>query len=311
VATYLLKRITLLVPVLLGVSVLVFASLYLTPGDPLTAIVGDAPISQQSRDQLMVQYGFDRPLIVQYLDFLGRALHGDLGYSYRSGQPVATLIRHNLPNTLELMVAAMVIAVILGGIAGIVAAVHHGRLADTGLMVFATLGLSVPTFWLGMVLLLVFAVRLGWVPAIGDQGFVSLILPSVTIGLAVACVIARFLRGSLLEVMGQDYITTARSKGAGENRIIVRHALRNAVIPVLTIIGLQVGNLLAGAVVVETIFTRHGIGELLLSGIVNRDFPVVQGTVLFAAFGYVLVNLVVDLLYMVIDPRIRHGGRPA
>jgi peptide/nickel transport system permease protein len=308
---YFLTRLAMLIPVMFGVSVLVFASLYLTPGDPVSAVVGDIPISEETRSQLSRQYGFDKPLVTQYLSFLSRTVRGDLGYSYRSGQPVGALIAQNLPLTLELMVSAMVLAILVGTVLGTLAALNHGRALDTLLMTVATLGLSVPTFWLGMLLLLIFAVRLGWVPAIGSEGFSSLILPSVTIGLAVACILARFLRGSLLEVLGQDYIITARSKGAGERRVVLGHAFRNAVIPVLTIVGLQVGNLLAGAVVVETIFTRHGIGELLLSGITNRDFPVVQGTVLFAALGYVAVNLAVDLLYSVIDPRIRHARRLA
>jgi peptide/nickel transport system permease protein len=311
VLRYFLTRLVMLVPVMFGVSVLVFASLYLTPGDPVSAVVGDIPISEETRAQLSSQYGFDKPLVTQYLSFLSRTVRGDLGYSYRSGQPVGALIAQNVPLTLELMVSAMVLAILVGTVLGTLAALNHGRTLDTVLMTVATLGLSVPTFWLGMLLLLIFAVQLGWVPAIGSEGFSSLILPAVTIGLAVACVLARFLRGSLLEVLGQDYIMTARSKGAAERRVVLRHAFRNAVIPVLTIVGLQVGNLLAGAVVVETIFTRHGIGELLLSGITNRDFPVVQGTVLFAAIGYVAVNLAVDLLYSVIDPRIRHGRRLA
>lgn len=291
-----------------GVSVLVFASLYLTPGDPVTAIVGDTPISEETRAQLRTQYGFDRPVIEQYLTFFGRALRGDLGYSYRSQRPVTGLIVQNLPNTLELMAAATLIAVVVGTTVGTVAAARRGRVTDTALMVAATLGLAVPTFWLGMVLLLVFAVNLQWFPAIGADGWASLVLPSVTIGIGAACVVARFLRGALLEVLGQDYITTARSKGVREHRVVVRHALRNAMIPVLTILGLQIGNLLAGAVVVETIFTRHGLGELLLAAITNRDFPVVQGAVLFAAAAYVVVNLLVDICYGLVDPRIHHSG---
>lgn len=305
---YIAKRLALLVPVMLGVSTLVFASLYLTPGDPVTAIVGDAPISAETRAQLRAQFGFDRPLYEQYGAFLRRTIQGDLGYSFRSQRPITELITQNLPNTLQLMAAATLIAIVVGTIVGTIAAARHGSASDAALMIVATLGLSVPTFWLGMVLLLVFSVNLGWFPAIGADGWRSLVLPAVTIGVGAACVIARFLRGSLLEVLGQDYVTTARSKGVRERNVVVVHALRNAMIPVLTILGLQIGNLLAGAVVVETIFTRHGIGELLLSGIVNRDFPLVQGAVLFAAASYVLVNLLVDVCYSIVDPRIRHGG---
>ncbi|GAA2593947.1 ABC transporter permease [Dactylosporangium fulvum] len=305
---YILQRIALLVPVLLGVSVLVFLSLYLTPGDPVTAVVGDVPVSEETRQQLRAQYGFDRPLWEQYLSFMGRALQGDLGYSYRYQRPVLDLVLQNIPQTILLMLAAMAIAVVLGSLIGTVSALKRGSKVDTALMGLATLGLSVPTFWLGMILLLVFAVNLRWLPAIGADRPGAIILPAVTLAIGAACIIARFLRGSLLEVLNHDYVVAARSKGMREQRVIGVHAMRNAVIPVLTIVGLQIGNLLAGAVVVETIFTRHGIGQLLLSGITNRDFPIVQGTVLFATVSYVLINLVVDLLYTVVDPRIRHGG---
>ncbi|WP_238006443.1 ABC transporter permease [Dactylosporangium sp. AC04546] len=308
---YILQRVALLVPVLLGVSVLVFMSLYLTPGDPVTAVVGDVPVSEETRQQLRAQYGFDRPLWDQYLSFMGRALQGDLGYSYRYQRPVLDLVLQNIPQTIQLMLAAMVIAVLLGSLIGTASALKRGSKVDTALMGLATLGLSVPTFWLGMILLLVFAVNLRWLPAIGADRPGAIILPAVTLAIGAACIIARFLRGSLLEVLNHDYVVTARSKGMRERRVIGVHAMRNAVIPVLTIVGLQIGNLLAGAVVVETIFTRHGIGQLLLSGITNRDFPIVQGTVLFATVSYVLVNLVVDLLYTVVDPRIRHGGKPS
>jgi ABC-type dipeptide/oligopeptide/nickel transport system permease component len=310
-AAYLLKRLLLLVPVLLVVSVLVFASLYLTPGDPVTAVVGDVPIDQATRAQIREAYGFDRPLVEQYLTFLTRALRGDLGFSYRNDQPVLELVLRAIPSTISLMLAAMAIGVAIGMVVGTIAAIRRGTLVDTTLMALATLGLSIPAFWLGMLLLLVFAVNLQLVPAIGSDDPRSLILPAITLGVGSAATIARFLRSSLLEVLGQDYITTARSKGLAPRRVITGHALRNAFIPVLTIIGLQVGTLLAGAVVVEAIFTRRGVGSLLLAGINNRDFPVVQGTVLFATVSYVVVNLVVDVAYTVVDPRIRHGGRPA
>lgn len=310
-AAYLLKRLLLLVPVVLVVSVLVFASLYLTPGDPVTAVVGDVPIDAATREQIRVAYGFDRPLHEQYLAFLGRVLQGDLGFSYRNDQPVAELVARAIPSTIQLMLAAMAIGIVVGMTVGTLAAIRRGTVADTLLMAGATLGLSIPSFWLGMLLLLVFAVWLQLVPAIGSDDPASLILPAITLGVGSAATIARFLRSSLLEVLGQDYITTARSKGVPPRRVITGHAMRNAFIPVLTVIGLQVGTLLAGAVVVEAIFTRRGIGSLLLSGINNRDFPVVQGTVLFATVAYVVVNLIVDVAYSVVDPRIRHGGRPA
>ncbi len=310
-AAYLLKRLALLVPVLRVVSLLVFASLDLTPGDPVTSVVGDVPIDQATRAQIREAYGFDRPLHDQYLGFLARALQGDLGYSYRNHQPVLDLVLRAIPSTVSLMIAAMIIGISVGMVVGTLAAIKRGTLTDTTLMSLATLGLSIPSFWLGMLLLLVFAVNLRLVPAIGRDDLASLILPAITLGVGSAAIIARFLRSSLLEVLGQDYITTARSKGVSPRRVITGHALRNAFIPVLTIIGLQVGTLLAGAIVVETIFTRRGVGSLLLSGINNRDFPVVQGTVLFATVSYVVVNLLVDVAYTLVDPRIRHGGRPS
>jgi ABC-type dipeptide/oligopeptide/nickel transport system permease component len=277
----------------------------------VTAVVGDVPIDAATRAQIREAYGFDRPLLDQYLAFLSRVLHGDLGFSYRNDQPVLELVLRAIPSTISLMLAAMAIGITVGLVVGTFAAIRRGSLMDTTLMAFATLGLSIPSFWLGMLLLLVFAVNLQLVPAIGSDDPRSIILPAITLGVGSAATIARFLRSSLLEVLGQDYITTARSKGLSPRRVITGHALRNAFIPVLTIIGLQVGTLLAGAVVVEAIFTRRGVGSLLLAGINNRDFPVVQGTVLFATVSYVVVNLLVDVAYTVVDPRIRHGGRPA
>jgi peptide/nickel transport system permease protein len=287
----------------------VFSSLYLAPGDPVTAIVGSVPISVETRERLRVEYGFDRPLPVQYASFVARAVRGDLGYSYRFHSPVSDLILAELPATVELMVASMLVGLVLGSFLGAVAALSPRTWIDTGATLVATVGLSIPSFWFGMILLLVFAVDFRLVPSFGSDSWSTLILPTVTLAVIVAAVITRLMRSSLLEVLSQDYIATARSKGASELRVLLRHALQNAAIPLLSVVGLQIGNLLAGAVVVETIFSRHGIGHLLVEGIQNRDFPIVQGTVLFITASYVCVNLIIDLLYTVIDPRIRHQAR--
>jgi ABC-type dipeptide/oligopeptide/nickel transport system permease component len=290
---------------MLGVSFLVFASLYIVPGDRLTAITGGVPITEDARARITAEYGFDRPFLEQFASFLTRAAQGDLGYSYRYDLPVVSLILNELPSTIALMVAAMSFAIIIGGGLGILAATRRGQWPDATAMGLATIGLSLPTFWLGLMLLIVFSVGLHLVPAIGSGTPQQLILPALVLGLAPAAVIARFVRGSMLDVLHQDYVWTARSKGVSEQSVVIRHALRNAAIPVLTVVGIQIGTMLAGAVVVETVFTRHGIGTLLLQAINNRDFPVVQGTVLFITLSYVTVNLGVDVLYAVVDPRIR------
>ena len=303
---YTLKRLLALIPVLFGVSLLVFASLYLTPGDPLSAILGEAVVSKEQMEQLREQYGFDDPLYVQYLRFAGRALQGDLGRSLRYNQPVLQQIRDQLPATIQLTLAAMAFAIALGLALGVLAAIYHNTWIDFTAMLVSLAGISIPTFWSGLILLLIFALELGWLPATGTEGWQRMILPAFALGYGAAAIIARLTRSSMLEVLRQSYVTTARAKGLPGHMVILRHTLKNALIPVITIVGLQFGNLLAGAVVVETVFSRQGIGRLLVDAILSKDFPTVQGTVLLVAAMYVLINLLVDLSYAVVDPRIRY-----
>ncbi len=303
---YTLKRLLALIPVLIGVSLLVFASLYLTPGDPLSAILGEAVVSKEQMDQLREQYGFDDPFYVQYLRFAGRALQGDLGRSFRYNQPVLQQIRDQLPATIKLTLAAMAFAIVLGVSLGVLAAIYHNTWVDFTAMLLALGGISIPTFWSGLILLLVFALELGWLPATGTEGWQRLIMPAFALGYGAAAIIARLTRSSMLEVLRQSYVTTARAKGLPSRTVIVRHTLKNALIPVITIVGLQFGNLLAGAVVVETVFSRQGLGRLLVDAILSKDFPTVQGTVLLVAVMYTMINLLVDLSYAVVDPRIRY-----
>lgn len=303
---YTLKRLLALIPVLFGVSLLVFASLYLTPGDPLSAVLGEAVVSKEQMDLLREQYGFDDPLYVQYLRFAGRALQGDLGRSLRYNQPVLQQIRDQLPATVQLTLAAMAFAVLLGVSLGVLAAIYHNTWVDFAAMVVALAGISIPTFWSGLILLLVFALELGWLPATGTEGWQRLVMPGFALGYGAAAIIARLTRSSMLEVLRQSYVITAHAKGLPRRVVILRHTLKNALIPVITIVGLQFGNLLAGAVVVETVFSRQGIGRLLVDAILSKDFPTVQGTVLLVAVIYVVINLIVDLSYAVVDPRIRY-----
>ncbi len=305
--TYILKRLLAAIPILIGISALVFFSLKLVPGDPLSAITGDAVIGKEEADRLREQYGLNDPLHVQYLRFVGRAIQGDLGRSLQFKRPVIDEIGAQLPATLQLTAAAMVVALTVGLGLGILAAVRPHSWIDALTMGVAMAGVSFPSFWVGLMLLLIFSLALGWLPATGTEGIERLIMPAATLGLGAAAIIARLTRSSLLEVLQQQYIVTARAKGLSFVKVVFRHALRNALIPVVTIVGLQFGNLLAGAVVIETVFSRQGIGRLLVTAILGRDFPLVQGVILFVASVYVVVNLLVDLSYALIDPRIRYA----
>jgi peptide/nickel transport system permease protein len=305
---YLKARLMAAVPVVLGVSLLVFASLYLLPGDPVQALVGDVPVEKERLDALRKQLGLDQPPWVQYARFAGGALRGDLGQSLQTGRPVVQEILIQLPATLQLTAAALTFAVLVGVTLGSIAAIRHHTWLDGAIMLVALTGVSIPTFWLGLLLLLAFSLGLRWLPATGSEGLERLVMPAFALGYGASAVIARLTRGSMLEVLRQEYVVTARAKGLRERGVIVRHALKNALIPVITIVGLQLGNLLAGAVVVETVFSRQGVGRLLVGAILGKDFPVVQGTVLFIACLYVLINLVVDMSYALVDPRIRYGS---
>ncbi|MGH2584325.1 MAG: nickel ABC transporter permease [Dehalococcoidia bacterium] len=303
-----MRRLLLALPVLFGVSIVVFSMLQLVPGDPVMAMVGNEPdITAEDIERIRRDVGLDKPVVVQYVEFLGRTVRGDLGTSIFTNRSTAEELRTRLPYTLQLTVAAMVISVTLGVTLGIIAATSRNRLVDSATMVVALLGVSMPAFWLGLVLIYVFSLKLGMFPATGQSiGLNHLVLPAVTLGVATSGITARLTRSSMLEVMRQDYVITARSKGLRERSVILRHALRNAMIPVVTIIGLQFGALLAGTVVVETVFSRLGIGQLLVDAVRRKDFPIVQGTVMVVATVYVLVNLLVDVSYSFIDPRIKY-----
>lgn len=303
---YIAQRVLQAVPVLVGISVLSFLMLHLVPGDPVQIFAGDKPLTPERAAELRHQYGLDRPLVVQYLDYASHAVRGDLGVALRSQRPVMDSILEVLPATAELTLAALGMATVLGVSVGILAAVAHGSWLDTAVMAVAMLGISTPVFYSSLLLILLFSFTLAWLPATGQGGPERLIMPALALGLSSAAVMARLVRSSMLEVLRQEYITTARAKGLAPQLVVVRHALKNALIPAVTMLGLQLGALLGGAVVAETIFSRPGIGRLAVDAILNRDFPLVQGTVLFAAAVYVLVNLVVDVSYAVIDPRIRY-----
>ena len=298
-------RLLAAIPTIIGVSVLVFASLYLLPGDPVQALAGEVPLERERVEALREQLGLNDPPWEQYGRFALNALQGDLGTSLKSRRPVLDEILTFLPATLQLTAAAMVFAVVVGVTLGVIAALKAHTWVDSVTMLVALGGVSIPTFWMGLMLLLVFAVWLGLVPSTGTEGLERLILPAFTLGYGAAAIIARLTRSAMLETLSLDYIVTARSKGLGERVVIVRHALRNALTPVITVVGLQIGNLLSGAVIVETVFSRQGVGRMLVNGILGKDLPLVQGAILFVAVFYVLINLLTDILYAWADPRIR------
>ncbi|HEY7034123.1 MAG TPA: nickel ABC transporter permease [Thermomicrobiales bacterium] len=305
---YALRRLLALIPILLGVSVITFLSIHLTPGDPVNQILA-TNANKEAADRLREKLGLNDPLPVQYVRWLGSALHGDFGRSLLTNAPVSREILDRFPSTLQLAIAAMLIAVVLGIPLGMAAAVTKRSELDSGFMMVALVGLSTPTFWLGMLLSLFFGVRLHWFPILGGSGYRSLVLPAFTLGIVNVAIVARLTRSSMLDVLRQEYMTTARAKGLRERTVIVRHACRNSLIPVLTVLGIQFGDLLAGTVIVEAVFARAGLGTLAIRAIQARDFPLIQGIVLFYAVLYVGSSLIVDLLYGVLDPRIRFSGR--
>jgi peptide/nickel transport system permease protein len=305
VLRYFLRRVLLAIPVLLGVATLVFSLIHLVPGDPAQAMLGDGA-SPQDVAELRANLGLDRPLLEQYVAFLRSAATGDLGSSFRTGQPVTTMIVERLPATAELAVAAMLVAVLLAIPLGAIAAVWRGTAIDYGAMTFALAGVSIPNFWLGPLLAIVFAVELGWLPVSGRGTLAHLVLPAVSLGLALAAILARMTRASLLDEMHELYVRAARARGVSNTAAITAHALRNSLVPLLTIVALQFGAVLTGAVITETIFAWPGIGRLLIQSIGFRDYPMVQGCILLIAVTYVTVNLLTDLMYGVLDPRIRY-----
>jgi len=302
--TFLVRRLLFLIPVIVGVSVGVFLMVHLMPGDPARIMAGiDA--SQEDIERVRVSLGLQDPLPVQYIRFVGRAITGDFGESFRTRKPVMTEVGSRYFNTLLLGIASIGVAILFGGITGIISAVRKYSVFDNLCMMASLVGVSMPTFYLGLMLMLLFSVHLGWLPLVGKESWRHLILPSLTLGAPSAAVISRMVRSSLLEILDQDYIRTARAKGLQEWVVIGKHALRNATVAVVTVVGLQLGYLLGGAVVTETVFAWPGIGRLVVQSILARDFPVVQTCVLILALTFVLINLVTDLLYSLLDPRIR------
>ena len=307
--TWIARRVLAVVPVLFGVTLAVFSMLFLVPGDPVKMMLAEFVTTPDQIAQMRAQLHLDEPILKQYGRFVTSAARGDLGTSIRSRRPVTTEIGENVWNTAQLALAAMLVAVVVGVPLGLLAALARSSWLDVASMATALLGVSMPSFWLGLLLIFAFSLHLGWFPATGGGSLLHLVLPSVTLGTIAAAIIARLTRSSMLEVLGQDYVRTARAKGLGGFAVVVRHALKNALIPIITIFGLQFGNLLAGAVIVETVFSRPGLGRLIVGGILSKDFPLVQGTVLFVATVYVLINVLVDVAYAYADPRIRFGER--
>ena len=304
--SYIRGRLLTSIPVILGVSILVFSMLHILPGDPVVIMLGEAAGSPERIAELRAQLGLNDPLPVQYARFLGHALRGDFGRSIRTNRPVFDEIREQAPNTIQLTVTGLGLAIVLGVTLGVLAGRFQNSWIDNFSMLLALVGVSMPSFWLGLLLIFFFALRLGWLPATGQGGLERLILPAFTLGIQAMAIIARLTRSNMIEVLNQEYVTTARAKGLSEHAMVVRHALRNALIPVLTVVGLQFGALLGGAVIIETVFARQGMGRLAVEAILAKDFPIVQGVVLVASVIYVLINLLVDVSYGLLDPRIRY-----
>jgi peptide/nickel transport system permease protein len=302
---YIVNRLILSVPVIIAVLILVFLFIHLIPGDPVEMMLGETA-TPANIEEIRHMLGLDKPLGVQFIDFFKNLLKGDLGESIFSRRPVMQLVMERYPATLKLAFASALIALLISIPLGILAAVHHYSWIDNVSMVFALLGVSMPNFWLGPLLIILFSLVLGWLPPSGYGGISYIILPALTLGTSMSASLTRLVRSSMLEVLDQEYIKTARSKGLREKLVIYRHALRNALIPVVTVFGMQIGALLSGALITETIFSWPGIGRLFIEAIFRRDFPLVQGCVLVIAITYVLINLIVDITYGFINPRIRY-----
>ena len=299
-----MKRLVYLVLVLVGVSFLVFLLLYMTPGDPVRMMLGESA-TPEAQAELRLELGLDDPFLVQYGRYIKNiVVHQDLGTSYSTRRPVLDEIMTVFPNTVKLATAAIIIAVILGTFLGIVSAVRQNSLLDNAVMVLALIGTSAPIFWIGILMIILFSVNLGWLPPSGFGSFKQLIMPALALGMQSTAVVARMTRSSMLEVIRQDFVKTARAKGQKESVVIMKHVFRNALIPVITVVGLQFGTLLGGAMLTEVVFSIPGVGRLMIEAIKQRDFPIVQGSVLFVAAWFSLVNLAVDLLYAVVDPKV-------
>ncbi|MFP4021644.1 MAG: ABC transporter permease [Halanaerobium sp.] len=332
--SYILRRILILIPLLLAISIVVFFMIHLIPGDPVQIMLGDKG-TEEDAARIRAEMGFDQPLHIQYFNFLTNLVQGDLGRSIRNRNPVISEIQTSFPATIELTILSMLFASGIGILAGIISAIKQYSIIDNLTMVGALLGISMPVFWVGMMLMLIFGSELGWLPISGrisrvtdlkvitnfyiidsiitrnwaalQSTFSHLILPALTLATIPVAMIARMTRSTTLEILNQDYIRTARAKGLPEKTVIMKHVLKNSLIPVVTIIGLQFGSFLGGAVLTETVFARAGVGRLLINGILGRDFPVIQGAVIVIASFFVFINLFVDILYSFLDPRIHYS----
>ena len=306
------KRFLQLLLLLVGISFLVFMSMHLAPGDPAT-IIGGPTATESDLEAIRTDLGLDKPVLVQYFDYIRGVVQGDLGFSFQNNQSVSEAITSRFPQTLNLAVASMIVAIVIGVPAGIISAIKQNSWFDVSSTTVALAGISIPNFWLGAMLILIFSVELQWLPVGGlsapfwtIEGMKQLILPAITLGTASAAMIARMSRSAMLEVIRADYIRTARAKGVKRNTVVWVHALRNAMIPVITVIGLNFGFLLGGTIITEQVFAINGVGRLMIDAIAARDFPVVQGTVLLVATLFVVVNLLVDIIYAFVDPRISY-----
>lgn len=308
---YILRRLVSLLPVILGVSLITFGLMGVVPGDPAEIIASrgkDIEPTDAEIEAVRQELGLDQPLPLQYARWLGRVVRGDLGMSLHTGQPVWHELTVRLPRTLELTAGGMIVGLLIALPVGILSAVWRDRVLDQVSRVLALLGASVPSFWLGTILILFFAVRLGWLPSMGRGGLRHLILPASALGLSTSAVLMRLTRANLLEVLNEGFVRTARAKGLSEKAVVLRHALKPSLLPVVTVLGLQFGNLLGGALIVETVFAWPGLGMLVLRSILGRDFPVIQGFALFITLVFVFVNFVVDLVCRWLDPRVQYGA---
>jgi peptide/nickel transport system permease protein len=306
-ARFIAGRLLASIPVLWGVATIVFILMRILPGDPAKLMLYETGASAQDIENLRRQLGLDQPLYIQYWNYLSNILHGDFGQSFYTKEQVTSMLGAQLSSTIELTIASMIISTFVGGVLGVLSAVRQHSWLDVVSMVIALAGVSLPSFWLGLMLIFLFSLRLHWLPPVGTGGLSHLVLPAVTLGVGGAAIVARLVRSSMLEVLRQEYVMTARAKGLSAYAVTIRHALRNALIPTVTIIGLQFGYLLGGTVVVETVFSRQGLGRVAVTAITGKDFNVIQGWALFVAAAYIVVNVVVDLSYAWLDPRVRYA----
>ncbi|MGG1662563.1 nickel ABC transporter permease [Brevibacillus sp. NRS-1366] len=304
---YILNRLVSGIIVLFGLSIFTFALIHMIPGDPARIMLGQKATVEQV-ELLREQMGLNKPLVVQYVDYVSGVVKGDLGTSLKTGRPVFVEITERFPATVKLALVGIGIAIILGVATGILAAKYKNTSIDYTITSLATLGMSLPSFWLGLIMIMVFAVKLSWFPIAGGTGFMDIVLPAITLGVLSSTTIIRLTRSGMIDVLANDYIRTAKAKGMRESIILFRHAFRNVMIPVVTVVGLQMAALLGGSVIIEQVFSWPGIGTLAISAISSRDFPMIQGITLFMGFVYVTVNILVDLLYGLIDPRVDYSA---